>query len=218
MISDAGAAHRAESRSRRCQAVRRTDFVDISSRPEWLGVNRTRSRAHPCRRTASADPEESWRKRAPDYPVALDDLTTYVNAVIPWPSTGASTGESPVPGTERTADRRRLFTVNAHNVELVHAPLPNSGFRVIPTSTRGHSSGGSAEPRHRAGELPGYKDAASIFVPLGAMAELLERKSILVAARRIALGSCAAGRRTAKFHSDDLLDKVLLHREETTGA
>jgi len=51
------------------------------------------------------------------------------------------------------------------------------------------------------------------------MAELLERKSILVAARQMALGHMRRGPSNfAKFHSDELLDQVLLHREEPASA
>ena len=51
------------------------------------------------------------------------------------------------------------------------------------------------------------------------MAEMLERESVLVAARKMALGLMRRGPSNfAKFHSDDLLDDVLLHRAEPANA
>ena len=88
-------------------------------------------------------------------------------------------------------------------------------------STRRSSSGRTVETSTSSERTNyrSYKDATSIFVPLGAMAELLERKSILVAARQMALGLMRRGPSSfAKFHSDDLLDQVLLHREEPASA
>ena len=128
MIADAERQHKVRNRAftKMPGGPSELDFVvDVQQQAEWLnGVQP----AYPLdERTRAAERRHRTRKKFvelsehPDYPEALDDLTTYVNAVIPWPSVtgGLYWGVSAVPGTGRTADRRRLFTVNAHNVELL---------------------------------------------------------------------------------------------------
>lgn len=127
-----------------------------------------------------------------------------------------------MPGTSRSAGRRRLFTVNAHNVELlfmlhfVHDDETVSVLNVDATDLRpgDYRTFAIAPARYRS-----YGDAESIEIPLGAMAHTLERPSVRAAARKMALGLMRRGPSNfAKFHSDDLLDEVLLHRPEPPSA
>ena len=231
MISDAERGHIVRNRAftKMPGGPSELDFVvDIQQQAEWLGGVQP---AYPLdERTRAAERRQRTRKKFVelsehlDYPVALDDLTTYVNAVIPWPSVtgGLYWGVSAVPGTGRTADRRRLFTVNAHNVELLfmlHFPKLGISESYLNVDAKALERRECRDLDIARANYRSYKDAASIFVPLGAMAELLERKSILVAARQMALGLMRRGPSNfAKFHSDDLLDQVLLHREEPASA
>ncbi|WP_270407498.1 GIY-YIG nuclease family protein [Brachybacterium paraconglomeratum] len=231
MISDAERQHVVRNRAftKMPGGSSELDFVvDVQQQAEWLeGVQP----AYPLdERTRAAERRKRTRKKFvelskhPDYPYALDDLTAYVNAVIPWPSVtgGLYWGVSAVPGTGRTADRRRLLTVNAHKVELFYM----LHFPKLDTTESYLSVDSTALERRNCRDLDieratyrSYKDAASIYVPLGAMAEMLGRESIVVAARKMALGLMSRGPSNfAKFHSDDLLDEVLLHRDEPASA
>lgn len=231
MIADAERQHKVRNRAftKMPGGPSELDFVvDVQQQAEWLnGVQP----AYPLdERTRAAERRQRTRKKFvelsehPDYPETLDDLTAYVNAVIPWPSVtgGLYWGVSAVPGTGRTADRRRLFTVNAHNVELLfmlHFPKLGISESYLNVDSKVLERKDCRDLDIERTNYRSYKDATSIFVPLGAMAELLERKSILVAARQMALGLMRRGPSNfAKFHSDDLLDQVLLHREEPASA
>lgn len=198
--------------------------VDRQEQAEWLdGVQP----AYPLdEHTRAAERRRRTRAKFealaahPAYPEALEDLAAYVHEVIPWPSVtgGLYWGVSAMPSTSRTKDRHRLFTVNAHNVELLylmHYPALGESSAVLNvdagTITRRDRRGLSIR-RHS--HYRSYGNCESIDVPIGAMAEVLARPSIRAAARTMALGLMRRGPSNfARFHSDALLDEVLLHRE-----
>ncbi len=65
-----------------------------------------------------------------------------------------------------------------------------------------------------------YRECEQLVLPAGGvMGEALERPSVLEAARTMALGLMRRGPSNfAKFHSDALLDEVLLHRSDDATA
>ncbi|WP_141748202.1 hypothetical protein [Brachybacterium sp. HMSC06H03] len=150
----------------------------------------------------------------------LADLPTYVHSVIPWPSTtsGLYWGVSAMPGTARTKLQRRYFTVNAHNVELLfmlHFSDDGTTESILNVDRKKLSRADRRERYITKTSYRSYPDAETLYVPLGAMAELYERPTVLAAARSMALGLMRRGPSNfAKFHSDDLLDAVLLQRNE----
>ena len=128
-------------------------------------------------------------------------------------------GVSPMPSTSRTRERHRLFTVSAHNVELLYLMhYPGDGE----TDAFLNVSSGIMTARDRSGltidrrpRYRSYRNCEGIALPAGVMSEVLERPSVLTAARSMALGLMRRGPSNfAKFHSDALLDDVLLHRDE----
>ena len=203
--------------------------VDRQEQAEWLdGVQA----AYPLdERTRAAERRRRTRAKFealvghPAYPEALEDLAAYVHEVIPWPSVtgGLYWGVSAMPSTSRTKDRHRLFTVNAHNVELLylmHYPALDESSSVLNVDagkiTR-RDRRGLTSRRHS--HYRSYGDCEAIDVPIGAMAEVLSRPSIRAAARAMALGLMRRGPSNfAKFHSDALLDEVLLHRPQPSSA
>lgn len=203
--------------------------VDRQQQAEWLtGVQP----AYPLdERTRAAERRRRTRPKAdqlaahPAFPLALRDLTAYIDGVIPWPSVtgGLYWGVSAMPGTSRTAGMRRLYTVNAHNVELVycfHSTAEDD------TWVRVNTAPGIITARDRRGleidrhaHYRSYGKCDAITVDGGAVAELLERPSVLLAARTMALGLMRRGPSAfAKFHVDDLLDAVLVSREDPAQA
>ena len=203
--------------------------VDRQEQAEWLdGVHA----AYPLdERTRAAERRRRTRAKFealvghPAYPEALEDLAAYVHEVIPWPSVtgGLYWGVSAMPSTSRTKDRHRLFTVNAHNVELLylmHYPALDESSSVLNVDagkiTR-RDRRGLTSRRHS--HYSSYGDCEAIDVPISAMAEVLSRPSIRAAARAMALGLMRRGPSNfAKFHSDALLDEVLLHRPQPSSA
>lgn len=203
--------------------------VDLQQQQEWLaGVQP----AYPLdERTRAAERRRRTRPKAdqlaahPAFDMALADLTAYVDAVIPWPSVtgGLYWGVSAMPGTARTADRHRLFTVNAHNVELMY-----SFYNIGPGDAwvRINTASDVIAARDRRGLdieqhdfYRSYGTCDTITVRGGTVAEVLSRPSVLVAARTMALGLMKKGPSVfAKFHADDLLDSVLVHRVGDAGA
>ena len=198
--------------------------VDRQEQAEWLGGVQAaypldeRTRAAERRRRTRAKFEQLAAHSA--YPEALQDLSSYVHGVIPWPSVtgGLYWGVSAMPSTSRTKDRHRLFTVNAHNVELLflmHYPHENGTEAILNVASS------VVTPRDRRGlkirrqtSYRSYRDCETITLPAGKIAEVLERLSVLTAARTMALGLMRRGPSNfAKFHSDALLDEVLLHRD-----
>lgn len=202
--------------------------VDVQEQAEWLsGVQP----AYPLdARTLAAERRQRTRPKFEQlaalghFPEVLADLSTYIHAVIPWPSTtgGLYWGVSAMPGTARTKERRRYFTVNAHNVELLfmhHFSDDSTTESVLNVDGTKLSRADRRELYITEGYYRSYPDAEALYVPLGAMPELYERPTVLAAARSMALGLMRRGPSNfAKFHSDDLLDEVLLHREEPDSA
>lgn len=202
--------------------------VDVQEQAEWLsGVQP----AYPLdARTLAAERRQRTRPKFEQlaaldhYPEVLADLATYIHAVIPWPSTtgGLYWGVSAMPGTARTKGRRRYFTVNAHNVELLymnHFSDDGTTESVLNVDKKKLSRADRRELYISETSYRSYPDAVSIYVTLGAMGELYERPTVLAAARSMALGLMRRGPSNfAKFHSDDLLDQMLLHREEPASA
>ena len=198
--------------------------VDRQEQAEWLdGVQP----AYPLdERTRAAERRRRTRAKFealvghPAYPEALEDLAAYVHEVIPWPSVtgGLYWGVSAMPSTSRTKDRHRLFTVNAHNVELLylmHYPHENETDAIlnVASSVVTPRDRRDLEIRRQTG-YRSYRDCETITLPAGKIAEVLERLSVLTAARTMALGLMRRGPSNfAKFHSDALLDEVLLHRD-----
>jgi len=127
-------------------------------------------------------------------------------------------GVSAMPSTSRTKDRHRLFTVNAHNVELLylmHYPHENETDAIlnVTSSVVTPRDRRDLEIRRQTG-YRSYRDCETITLPAGKIAEVLERLSVLTAARTMALGLMRRGpSNVAKFHSDALLDEVLLNRD-----
>lgn len=231
MISDAERGHVVRNRAFTKMPGGRADLdfiVDIQQQAEWLEGLQP---AYPLdERTRAAERRQRTRQKFeemrthPHYDQALAELTTYVNAVIPWPSVtgGLYWGVSAMPGTARTRERHRLLTVNAHNVELFFMnhfvrtgrtksilnvdstmlrPIDRRKLRITPT-------------RYRS-----YPDTSAITVPLSSSEDTLKRPRVLAAARAMALGLMRREPSNfAKFHSDDLLDQVLLHREAPASA
>ncbi|MGP5412083.1 GIY-YIG nuclease family protein [Brachybacterium paraconglomeratum] len=198
--------------------------VDVQEQAEWLSGVRP---AYPLdERTLAAERRQRTRPKFEQlaaldhFPEVLADLSTYIHAVIPWPSTtgGLYWGVSAMPGTARTKERRRYFTVNAHNVELLfmhHFSDDGTTESVLNVDGTKLSRADRRELYITEGYYRSYPDAEALYVPLGAMAELYERPTVLAAARSMALGLMRRGPSNfAKFHSDDLLDAVLLQRNE----
>ena len=79
------------------------------------------------RRTAASEPKTSKERRfwdlagRPDYARIRTQLARYVHETIPDPARtrGILWSLSALPSTSRTADRRRLFTLNAGSVEML---------------------------------------------------------------------------------------------------
>lgn len=202
--------------------------VDVQEQAEWLsGV----LPAYPVdARTMAAERRQRTRPKFEQlaaldhYPELLADLSTYIHAVIPWPSTtgGLYWGVSAMPSTARTKARRRYFTVNAHNVELLfmqHFSDDGTTESVLNVDGKKLTRADRRELYITKGYYRSYPDAEALYVPLGAMNELYERPTVLAAARSMALGLMRRGPSNfAKFHSDDLLDAVLLQSEEPTSA
>ena len=199
--------------------------VDVQEQAEWLsGVQP----AYPLdARTLAAERRQRTRPKFEQlaaldhYPEVLSDLATYIHAVIPWPSTtgGLYRGVSAMPGTARRKGRRRLFTVNAHNVELLymnHFSDDGTTESWLNVDKKELSRADRRELYISETSYRSYPDAVSIYVPLGAMGELYERPTVLATARSMALGLMRRGPSNfAKFHSDDLLDDVLLQRSSS---
>lgn len=198
--------------------------VDRQQQEEWLeGVKPAYpldARTRAAERRRRIRPKYEQLAAHPAYPEALADLTEYVHEVIPWPSVtgGLYWGILAMPGTAKSKDRYRLFTVNAHNVELLFAHhFSNEGETDVILNVA--SSIINAKDRRglmirRTSHYRSYKDCETIALPAGAMAEVLARPSVRLAARTMVLGLMRRGPSNfAKFHSDDLLDEVLLHRE-----
>lgn len=231
MISDAERRHVVRNRAftKMPGGPSELDFViDVQHQAEWLdGVQP----AYPLdERTRAAERRQRTRKKFeemrshPRYDRALVELTTYVNAVIPWPSTtgGLYWGVSAMPGTARTPERRRLFTLNAHNVELLFMQHHKSSGRsesILNVDSKRLRPTDQRKFDIAPGGYRSYPDAASIVVPLGSMERTLKHPSVLAAARSMALGLMRRGPSNfAKFHSDNLLDEVLLHRAQPASA
>src|SRR5699024_4668380 len=131
-------------------------------------------------------------------------------------------GVSAMPGTGRTAQRRRLFTVNAHNVELLYMLHYREDDEIMSAL---NVAPGVLTPRDRR-ELyvkrhSGYRsygECDTVTVLSGDMDVVLARPNVLSAARAMALGLMRRGPSNfAKFHSDALLDSILLNRSEPPG-
>lgn len=203
--------------------------VDKEQQAEWLeGVQpsypldeRTRAAERRIRNRTKFDEFMAHPAQA----TALEYLTAYVNAVIPWPSAtgGLYWGVSAMPSTSRTRDRRRLFTVNAHNVELYYLmqfSTPSEMFGILNVDSRIINRTDRRElMAERHSLYRSYPDCTAITVAGGEIADVLSRPSVLAAARSMALGLMRRGPSNfAKFHSDDLLDRVLVSRSEDATA
>lgn len=206
------------------------DFVvDAAEQSEWLeGVRSAypldeRTRAAERRRRTHPKYEEVAAQ--PRFAEVLDDLTAYIDAVIPWPSAtgGLYWGVTAMPSTARAPGRRRLYTVNAHNVELLYVMHFAEGDKIIgilnvhsgivsPADRRGLSI--ERQPNYRS-----FQDCEDIQFSLGEMPDLLSRLTVVQAARSMALGLMRRGPSNfSKFHSDALLDEVLLNRPEPASS
>jgi hypothetical protein len=122
--------------------------VDSQLQKEWFdGVLATYpedTRMKEAERRIRTQPKFDQLQRYREFDAVLGDLTTYIANVIPWPSVtgGLFWGVSAVPGTAHVKGRRRLFTVNAHNVELLY-----THGRLLPGDPeRRRAQGSSGEP------------------------------------------------------------------------
>lgn len=203
--------------------------VDRQQQAEWLdGVQSAYpldERMRAAERRRRTRPKYEQLIAHPAFPEALGDLAAFVHQVVPWPSVtgGLYWGVSPMPSTSRTRERHRLFTVSAHNVELLYLMhYPGDGE----TDAFLNVSSGIMTARDRSGltidrrpRYRSYRNCEGIALPAGVMSEVLERPSVLTAARSMALGLMRRGPSNfAKFHSDALLDDVLLHRDDVPTA
>lgn len=204
-------------------------IVDREPQAEWLeGVQPS----YPMdERTRAAERRIHTRTKFDEFmahpaqATAIEDLTAYVNAVIPWPAAtgGLYLGVSAMPSTSRTRDRRRLFTLNAHNVELYYLmqfsnPSEMIGILNVDSSII-HRTDRRELIVERHSRYRSYPDCTAITVMGGEIEEVLSRPSVLAAARSMALGLMRRGPSNfAKFHSDELLDRVLVSRSEEATA
>lgn len=203
--------------------------VDSEDQHAWLnGVAPT----YPAdERMQAAQRRQRTRRQAdmlaahPRYGEILADLTAYIELVIPWPSVtgGLYWGVTAMPSTSRSKERRRLFTLNAPRVELLYMlEFPQQGQIV---SSINLAPGHLSRRDHRNwwvrthDSYRSYGITDSIELELGQMRELLSSPTVLTGARQMALGLMRRGRSSfAKFHSDDLLDAVLIEMSGSTGA
>ncbi|WP_299305907.1 hypothetical protein [uncultured Brachybacterium sp.] len=113
--------------------------------------------------------------------------------------------------------------MNAHNVELYYLMQfsnPSEMFGILNVDSRIINRTDHRElMAERHSLYRSYPDCTTITVAGGEIAEMLSRTSVLAAARSMALGLMRRGPSNfAKFHSDDLLDRVLVSRSEHATA
>lgn len=147
----------------------------------------------------------------------MADLTAYAELVIPWPGVtgGRFWGMTAMPGTARTAEQRRLVTINAHNVEVLYVMELSDG-EILVRINMAPEIIGLADLRtwrmETHSHYRAYSPCVSATVPLGSVRELLESSpEITAAARKAAWGLMRRGRSNfAKHHNDRLLDEILV--------
>jgi hypothetical protein len=196
--------------------------VDSQLQKEWFdGVLATYpedTRMKEAERRIRTQPKFDQLQRYREFDAVLGDLTTYIANVIPWPSVtgGLFWGVSAVPGTAHVKGRRRLFTVNAHNVELLYThdePAAPPAWSVLNVHrdqvTRSDCRRFQIE---NSAEYRSYPAGCSqVILNVGELKAALESPSLLRAARTMALGLMRRGPSNfAKFHCDALLDRVLV--------
>jgi hypothetical protein len=195
--------------------------VDAQEQGEWLEGVLT---AYPDdRRTREAERRIRTQPKFTQFEAfgrskeVLQDLSLYIAEVIPWPSVtgGLFWGVSAMPGTSKRKGFRRLFTVNAHNVELfwMHDDAQEKDPWAILNVHRGDVT--PADRRNfqieDSDSYRSYPEVSHVFLGLGEIDAFLDSPSLVRAARTMALDLMRRGPSNfAKFHCDALLDQVLM--------
>lgn len=167
-------------------------------------------------------------KDVPAFDDVFADVCTYVDRVIPWPSTtdGRFWTVSALPGTNGTREEQRLITVNCGKVEtfvLIEERTTHEAWWFI-NLEHGVVSRGDLPPDARDAFLTrdGYRTTGRVDMihggTAGSLAEWFDDTPAMeVAARQLALNLMRKGASWyARFHCDDLVDDVLLALEEDT--
>ena len=169
-------------------------------------------------------------KEVPSFDDVFADVRTYVDRVLPWPSTtdGRFWTVSAMPSTNRTREEQRLVTVNCGRVETFVVIEDRSTHEAVWFINLEH---GVLKKRDLPMELrdcfyshDGYRSAGRVDVISGGLAGSLadwfdDIPQLEVAARQLAVNLMRKGPSWyARHHCDDLVDDVLLALEEETEA